>query len=181
MKTWDFSNCYYNVWHITCESILPLMAELDNILPGDTVVVPDYDIYPIELIKRILKDCNVVTKHIPYTLWPHLHANDYYRDDPFGRRKVPELTDKLLSYIDKKVVPHPSIVMVVRLHNKRWLPSKNIQELIDILCKTNNCEVILDPTYEEQLVLAYSTDYSMGFGGGSGCVYGQMVRQPRYM
>jgi len=205
---YNFSNTYHTVWHFTAESILPIIDNLDNIKPGDTILLPDYPEYPIDLIKRILKGVkDIKTVHVPLARWPHLQGVIHYlRLTPEGKEKVRPLCDKLLTFIEKRDILHPAIMMHVRLCSRRWMPLTNLQDLIDILHKEykiyiifhlkyetgevvvvkrdikvpdiKNAEIIIDPTYEEQLILANSVDYAMSLGGGAGDVYQSITRIP---
>ena len=196
----NFSICYPNVWHLTLESVLPIIEAWDKgiIKSGDSVLVPDYEIYPHEMIKSILEGVEVVRVHIPYHCYPGLPQVNSYLSQPRNLGSVKRLADSLLTHIDKRVVGTNAVYMTVRLHNRRWMPMDNVQKLIDALPDHNfyvifhpehegfiagkkiavpeikNATVFIDPSYKDQLELAHSCPYSICVGG-AGSVYPQLT------
>lgn len=193
-----------NFFHFTIESILPIIDQLDNINDGDTVVVPDYSLYPIDLVKKILKDrgtINIITRS------PLAPIKSSYLWHGEQISKVRGLCKKLISYVDNKEVARPSIFMCFRLHNRRWLPEGSIQKLINVLCKDYNIMLSLNPlweskttnhpgsvvvpeienamliydlSYEEQLSYAASADYAI-YMNGAGMIFPQIACIPSVM
>jgi hypothetical protein len=180
------------MWHITTESILPVLDYLPVMKKEDTIIIPNLDIYPTALIKRILTGFNVVVDDI---FIPRKYMSSYLTIT--GIPNVRRLCNELLTYIEKKPVTHPCIYMSFRLHNRRWLPIDNIQKLVNalkdrytILLSLNpKCEKIAnvpeienvikiyDLSYEEQLSYAASADYAI-YGNGAGMIFPRIVGMP---
>ena len=201
MATHDYSVTYDNVYHFTCESILLIIRDLMNgtIKDGDTVILPDYKLYPVGLIKRILPKVNIeIARIITKYIWPELDTDNSIRLTDAGKRRSIDYCDALSSFIIPDNLKHPNVVIRVRLGTRRWMPLSNTQELINkIKDKFNvyvivhpkydkalhvpdydNAVVFVDPDYEKQLSIAASADYAISLCGGAGDVYTEMFKVP---
>ena len=154
----DYTHTYHNIHHFTWESILPIIRDMDKFTQGAIIKVPNFPGYPVDLIKRILPeqkvevvevnqnpdDFNLDKRSIDMSLYlPYINAK------PSDELSIPEkLCRKLLSYIDGKKIEQPSIMINVRLANRRWLPLSNIQELVNRLVGYH-CYIFINPEAEK--------------------------------
>jgi len=191
----QYQNTYDNMYHMTTESILPLIDHLHEINPGDIVQLPDFAIYPVELIKKILPN-NIEIQLVKSNATIQNKVPSYLSTQSLYP-KVRQLCSKLLEYIPKKDIAKPSIYMSFRLHNRVWRPLDNIQKLVNCLKDRYTIVLSLNPiwekitdvpnidnvikvynlSYEEQLSYAYSTDYSIHMLG-AGMIFPLIVNLP---
>jgi len=186
------------MWHYTTESILPILDYRSVMEKGDSVLLPDFPSYPIDLVKRILPDC--VSARVGPAFIPKKFLSCYLAAT--GVVAVRKLCEEMLTFVEKKPVPtgKPVIFMNFRLHKRRWLPFSNMQTLIDRLkdkytillslnpiCeKIGNVPEITDVikiynlSYEEQLSYAMAADYAI-YGNGAGMIFPRLVGIPSVM
>jgi len=197
---YEFHKTFNNMWHFTAESILTILDKLPEIdKVKDIIYIPDYKIYPHDLVLRILDGYNVqiVPGEAPLVYQGHYLA----RKDKEALIKMRKLCHQLLSYIPKKEVSKNSIYMTFRLHNRRWLPVNKIQHLIEALSNKGYSIILnLNPTcegvteypdikkalkvynisYEEQLSYASSCDYGI-FGNTASMICCRVAGIPSVM
>jgi len=195
---YPFHVTYNNMFHYTTESILPVLDYRPDMKDGDSVILPDFPSYPIELVKKMLPDSVSVRTGPAFV--PKKFLSCYIAAS--GVVRVRELCRELLHYVAKKPVftTKKIIYMSFRLHTRRWLPICNIQNLVDrlkddytILLSLNPmCEnitaysditgvtKIYDLSYEEQLSYAKAADYAI-FGNGAGMIFPRIVGIPSVM
>jgi hypothetical protein len=192
-----FNKTFDNFFHFTLDSILPLVDKLEDFNPNDKIDLPKSNIFPSDLVDIILQDRGIAISYTaPIPGYGYLFGA--------SQDKIKDLCKKLLTFLPTTFSDKPSIFMSFRLHNRRWLPIDNIQNLINKLCndyyiflslnpkweiQTNNhpgkvdlpiienAELIYDLSYLEQLQYAKNCDYAI-YMNGAGMTFPQIADLP---
>ncbi len=97
---YPFHVTYPNMWHFTTESILPILDYLPIMKKSGTVIIPNIKSYPIDLVKRILTECEVIVEE-PFV--PKKYMSCYLAAS--GIPIIRKLCRELLKICGKEISP----------------------------------------------------------------------------